>query len=268
MLYVFTLLLGAAIGAGVLWLATRRESALITAAAEECRLDASLTFRAAERIMEAVSEQVMPGVANDLAEVRWRHSHQMETHLAQVEQYQEACAREADLTAREKALAPPPAALSVDELFQLITSSVDVSETPAHLLAIYDGEPSHYVSDAMPDKLHAVVDEAWHAPVQHKALVDALLGGTGTMPTVASHPDGPGSGDPTIPGEIEMTQPVPVDVPPSPRPSSPPKVDALVIGRSVRQIMADREAEQFARVAARDTAVAAIKTIAKAGASR
>lgn len=134
--------------------------------------------------------------------------------------------------------------MSVDELRSVSDQLLAEAGVAEHLVAIYGGQPGHFVSDAMPEQLHAVVDHAQHAPTLHKVLTQAL--GIEEDEPEATYPTPTTDTDVPVQPSPEMTQSVPVDVPPSPTPSSPPKVDPVLIGLSVRKLMREQDERALA----------------------
>lgn len=267
-------LIGTAAGTGITVWVCRHTLATITERRDLAAVDlaqAEVEGATAARTA-AFTEQVMAGIARDLDVIRWHHADQARVRAEQVGYHRYLVGYHDHMRAWEDRLTPvaePAPPVSVAELrstFAALTGGGGIEGLPVVGPSVYDRlgrstvvyapadpellaepEPEHHVSEVWTDEVQALLADAEHGPVQHDALVDALTGGTGELPTIDTdetadgpdvEPQGPA---PTVPVVGPATETgylrdwIAQAIRPRPVPSP------LVIGRSVRDLMRQQE---------------------------
>lgn len=260
-------LIGTAAGTGITVWVCRHTLATITERRDLAAVDlaqAEVEGATAARTA-AATEQVMQGIARDLDVIRWHGADQARVHAEQHDYYRRLLGWHEYLRETEARLTPAAPVLSVADLrtqFAAVTgggtfedlpvlgaSSVwdrlggsVVAYAPADPDLLGEPEPAHHPSEAWTAALQELVDTAEHGPVQHDALVSALLSATGEQPEVDTPDepvedpaDEPHRPAPTVPEPKRVTGRTRAWMGPARR--LPVVPSPLVIGRSVRELM-------------------------------
>lgn len=271
-------------GAAVAVVVSRRH----VVAAETHAADAADAL-AEVRGLAADLQDLTARVNGAIAEVEWRHVQQVNTHLYQLGWHQDANAREARLAEWQQALLGKGRmpVMSVAELnaefdalaerigpLSAVVDDEPTVETPAHLVAVYGGEPGHYASEAMPADLSAALEQALiqRGLDPEDVIADGMpstdedeLGPdtTADEPTVAEltaggddrHDDDavtlPGGGEPQPTKMAAQPQPGTGPTPDTHKPQPAPTPRALVIRHNLLGLMADREEQAIAELVRR-----------------
>jgi hypothetical protein len=269
-------------GAAVAVVVSRRH----VVAAETHAADAAEAL-AEVRGLAADLQDLTARVNGAVAEVEWRHVQQVNTHLSQLGWHRDANAREARLAEWQQALLgrgrmPVMSVAELNEQFNALAERIGplsahvddepTVETPAHLVAVYDGQPGHYTSDAMPADLSAALEQALiQRGLDPEDVIADGMPGTEDELGPDTTADEPVDTEPTAGGGDDRDDDDAVTLPPTkmgaqPQPGTgptpdthqplpqPPKPRALVIRHNLLDLMADQEEQALAELVRRGEA--------------